>query len=74
MRAYFSTQVGNRIVYACSDQLKYKTVYFCAKVSFSLLLILLFQVGDSLPEEMWTQLGQLERRIGLFEDDVETEE
>ena len=32
------------------------------------------QVGDSLPEEMWTQLGQLERRIGLFEDDVETEE
>ena len=32
------------------------------------------QAGDSLPEEMWTQLGQLERRIGLFEDDVETEE
>ena len=32
------------------------------------------QVGDSLPEEMWAQLGQLEKRIGLFEDDVETEE
>ena len=31
------------------------------------------QVGNSLPEEMWTQLGQLERRIGLFEDDAETE-
>ena len=43
-------------------------------LSFSLLLTLLVQVGDSLPEEMWTQLGQLERRIGLFEDDVETEE
>ena len=27
------------------------------------------QVGDSLPEEMWNQLTQLERRVGLFEDD-----
>lgn len=29
------------------------------------------QVADSLPEEMWNQLAQLERRVGLFEDDIE---
>ena len=32
------------------------------------------QVGESLPQEMWHQLHQLERRISLFEDDVESEE
>ena len=32
------------------------------------------QVSDSLPEEMWNQLTQLERRVGLFEDDVDCEE
>ena len=32
------------------------------------------QVADSLPEEMWNQLNQLDRRIGLFEDEDDTEE
>ena len=32
------------------------------------------QVGESLPQEMWHQLHQLQRRISLFEDDVESEE
>ena len=32
------------------------------------------QVGESLPQEMWHQLHLLERRISLFEDDVESEE
>lgn len=59
MRAYFSTQVTGET----QSTFLYTAVHITG-----------LQVGDSLPEEMWTQLGQLERRIGLFEDDVGTEE
>ena len=58
MRAYFSQQVTGLMVMRLMCH----------------VIVEHPQVGESLPQEMWHQLHQLERRISLFEDDVESEE
>ena len=57
------------------EEVEEMRTYFSTQVVMMMMMMMMMmtyfstQVGDSLPDQMWSQLCQLERRIGLFDDE-----